>query len=151
MSKTIGNGARRVARRSIGLAAAILALAAMATGVAAKTVRVDFEGRKADLIDALAAYDSDSCHSLTTDVSVKTQPKNGRLSVQAVTITADEGSCKGRKIRVFAIVYQPPRFQGQGRGRDQLPLAAASLSGKPEHATAVEQIYHHREIAARRA
>jgi hypothetical protein len=117
MSKTIGNGARRVARRSIGLAAAILALAAMATGVAAKTVRVDFEGRKVDLIDALAAYDSDSCHSLTTDVSVKTQPKNGRLSVQAVTITADEGSCKGRKIRVFAVVYQPNRgFKGKDEG-----------------------------------
>lgn len=88
-------------------------LIAMSSIGGAETKKIEFDGKKPDLIDYLAKYNVASCHSLVTDARVKTSPKNGRLSVQATTQKLDKGRCRGRTIRFFVVVYQPkPGFKG---------------------------------------
>ncbi len=86
----------------------------------ADTKRVEYNYKKPEPIDVLASVDSASCHSILTDAKVTKQPKNGRLTIKSIMWKADRGQCKGRKIKIFGIIYQPKRGF---RGKDEASIS----------------------------
>ena len=103
-----------------GAIAVAVALCLMPSVAVADTKRVEFNYKKPEPIDVLASVDSASCHSILTDAKVTKQPENGRLTIKSIMWTADRGQCKGRKIKIFGIIYQPKRGF---RGKDEASIS----------------------------
>lgn len=87
------------------------------SAVQADTKKVQVPANKSELIDAIAAYDGDSCRSLLLNSKIGTPTKNGRLMIKLVKYKMPEGVCRGQTVQILAVGYQPKRgFRGKDEG-----------------------------------
>lgn len=122
---------------------AVLLLLAVGFGVSghsalAETERVEVQGSKAQIIDVIAAYDGDSCASLLSGGDVRSQAKNGTITIESMRYKLEKGLCRGKTVNILVV-----RF-GAKRGFRGMDKASISYKSPPTY-------YTQREVTSRRA
>lgn len=108
-------------RKRMSFAAVILALStAMA---AAETESVEVKANKTSAIGSFASYSSATCgHGTIPDVTIRTQPANGRIEIKQEQWRISKGPCEGSPVRGLAYYYTPKRgFKGADKVSIDVP------------------------------